>query len=116
MAPEAPHIRVVNIGRQFGRGFQRMDSASPFQKIMTWTLAILVGIPLAIILTLLFVVLFGVMLAFGLISWMLGKPRRSPMQWTMAQPGMNPGPFAQQSQDVESNAPGRENVKVVPRR
>ena len=116
MPPEAPHVRVINIGRQFGRGFQRMDTASPLQKIMTWTLAILVGIPLAIIMTLLFVALFGIMLAFGLISWMLGKPRRSPMQWTMAQPGMTPGPAPQASPEAESNAPGRENVRVVSRR
>jgi len=104
MQPGPQYVRVINVGRRFGRGFNRLEQANPFQRVMAWILAIVVGIPLALILGLLLLVAIGVTLAFGIFSWLLGRPIGRPIGTTLARP----------TEDVAGrNAPGRENVKVV---
>ena len=104
MQPGTQYVRVINVGRRFGRGFNRLEKANPFQRVMAWILAIVVGIPLALILGLLLLVAIGVTLAFGIFSWLLGRPVARPMYGSLSRPAEEPaGP----------TAPGRENVKVV---
>ena len=104
MNPEPHYVRVINVGRRFGRGFNRLEGASPLQRVFAWTLALFVGIPLALLLGFLVLVAIGVALMFGIFSWLLGRPRRSAMTWSLTQP----------PQDVAGDSsPGRKNVKVV---
>lgn len=104
MNPEPHYVRVINVGRRFGRGFNRLEGASPFQRVLAWTVALLVGIPLALFLAFLLLVAIGVALVFGIISWLLGRPRGGAMTWSIAQP---------QEDSTGDSASGRKNVKVV---
>ena len=40
MQPGTQYVRVINVGRRFGRGFNRLEKANPFQRVMAWILAI----------------------------------------------------------------------------
>lgn len=104
MNPEPHYVRVVNVGRRFGRGFNRLEGASPLQRVFAWTLALFVGIPLALLLGFLVLVAIGVALMFGIFSWLLGRPRSGSMTLKV---GQSPRDAQRESQ------PGRENVKVV---
>lgn len=97
-----PHfVRVINVGRRFGRGFDRIDSASPLQKVGAWCLAIIVGIPLALILGFIILSLIGVAIVVGLASWLLGRPASASQAWSLTRPTHAAPPHP------------REHVKVV---
>lgn len=98
-----PHfVRVINVGRRFGRGFDRIDSASPLQKVGAWCLAVIVGIPVALILGFIILSLIGIAIVVGLASWLLGRPATRSQAWSMTRPTSAAAP-----------PPTREHVKVV---
>ena len=104
MNPEPHYVRVVNVGRRFGRGFNRLEGASPLQRVFAWTIALLVGVPLALLLGFLLLLAIGVALMFGVFSWLLGRPRGGAMTFSAAQT----------PRDAHGDSvPGRKNVKVV---
>jgi len=102
MNAEPHYVRVINVGRRFRRGFDRIDSRSPLQKAGAWFLAILVGIPLAIILGFMALLLLSMAIVIGLASWLLGRPASANKAWSI---NRSPNP--------ENPASRRENVRVV---
>lgn len=99
---EPHYVRVINVGRRFGRGFERLESTPPLQKAIAWFLAILLGIPLALILGFVILSLIGVAIVMGLVSWLMGRTPAKPNAWSI-------------TQGTQPTAPGegRENVRVV---
>ena len=104
MNPGPQYVRVINVGQRFGRGFNRLEGANPVQRVVAWAIAIIIGIPLALLLGFFLLVAIGIALMFGIISWLLGRPVRRSMHASIARPGQDP---------QGTSAPGRENVKVV---